>query len=151
MSWLYKVSINPIIQSRTRYYLSRNPGYVKILSHIDPSLGNDREKASIQQPLLSNDPTTKHVSTATILLQQERCFLRGPCRDVISRTSEESVSQWWFREFVRERLGFSHCELLLWEHGSWGRRQFGNPEEGWKPLPSNSSEDVIVDTSTCML
>jgi hypothetical protein len=25
---------------------------------------------------------------------------------------------------------FSRSELLLWEAGSWGRGQFGNPEEG---------------------
>jgi hypothetical protein len=33
---------------------------------------------------------------------------------------------------VRESLGFS-CELLLLEAGSWGREQFGNPEEGARP------------------
>jgi hypothetical protein len=31
----------------------------------------------------------------------------------------ESVD-WWMTELVREPLKFSHCELLLWETGSWG-------------------------------
>jgi hypothetical protein len=31
---------------------------------------------------------------------------------------------------IRELLGFSRCELLLLEADSWGRGQFGNPEEG---------------------
>jgi hypothetical protein len=31
---------------------------------------------------------------------------------------------------VRGQSGFSRCELLLLEAGSWGRGQFGNPEEG---------------------
>jgi hypothetical protein len=34
----------------------------------------------------------------------------------------------------RELLGFSHCELLLLEAGSWGWCQFRNPEEGERPL-----------------
>jgi hypothetical protein len=36
-------------------------------------------------------------------------------------------------ELVRELLLFSCCELLLLEAGSWGRGQFGNPEEGERP------------------
>jgi hypothetical protein len=35
-----------------------------------------------QQPLLSNGSANKHVSTATIAVTEERCFLRGPCRNV---------------------------------------------------------------------
>jgi hypothetical protein len=37
--------------------------------HVDPLLGNDREKTAIKQPLLSNGFTNKHVSTATISKQ----------------------------------------------------------------------------------
>jgi hypothetical protein len=60
---------------------------------------------------------------------EERCFLYGPCRDVISRAVSEvksvEVSQ-------SELLGFSR-ELLLLEAGNLGRGQFGNPEEGERP------------------
>jgi hypothetical protein len=34
---------------------------------------------------------------------------------------------------VREQLRFSRCELLLCQAGSWGRRKFGNPEDGECP------------------
>jgi hypothetical protein len=41
-----------------------------ILWHIDPLLGNDRERSVvIQQSLLSNDFANKHVSTAIIAQQ----------------------------------------------------------------------------------
>jgi hypothetical protein len=57
-------------------------------------------------------------------------------------------------QLVRGLLGFSRCELLLLEAGSWGRGQSGNLEEGnirrWKPLPSNGSEDVNRDTNVCV-
>jgi hypothetical protein len=52
-------------------------------------------------------------------------------------------------------MQFSICELLRLEAGSGGQGQFGNPEKGnvrrWKPLPSNGSEDVTVDTSVCVI
>jgi hypothetical protein len=49
-----------------------------ILWDIDPLLDNYREinREKIQQPLLSNGFAT---------VTEERCFLYGPCRDVISR------------------------------------------------------------------
>jgi hypothetical protein len=40
---------------------------INIPWHVDPLLGNDRE-TTIQQPLLSNGYTNKHVSTETIAL-----------------------------------------------------------------------------------
>jgi hypothetical protein len=47
------------------------------------------------------------------------------------------------------------CELFLLEACSFGRAQFGNPEEGecpsLEPLPSNDSEDVTVDTNVCVI
>jgi hypothetical protein len=51
---------------------------LNILWYTDPLLGNDRETK------LGNDRWTAI---------EERCFLCGPCRDVISRTSEELVSR----------------------------------------------------------
>jgi hypothetical protein len=36
------------------------------MRHVDPLLAKDREKATIQQPLLSNSSANKHVYTATI-------------------------------------------------------------------------------------
>jgi hypothetical protein len=70
--------------------------------------------------------------------------------------SKRSVSRCYNQDHlavaVRELLGFSRCELLLLQAGTWGRGYLGNPEEGdWKPLPSNGSEDVIVDTNVCVM
>jgi hypothetical protein len=36
--------------------------------------------------------------------------------------------------YSQRTVGFSRCELLLLEAGSWGRGQFRNPEEGEHPL-----------------
>jgi hypothetical protein len=44
---------------------NKNSGHVNyILWYVHPLLGNDREQAAIQQPLLSNSSTNKHISTA---------------------------------------------------------------------------------------
>jgi hypothetical protein len=41
-------------------------------------------------------------------------------------------------------LGFSCCELLVWEAGSWGRKQFGNPEEGkCQPFEAATKEQLV--------
>jgi hypothetical protein len=64
------------------------------------------EEAIIQLQLLSNGSTNKHVSTVKMgynnngklnrhernsrAAKEERCFLRGPCQDVIRRTFNES-------------------------------------------------------------
>jgi hypothetical protein len=54
---------------------------------------------------------------------------------------------------VIELLGFGCGELLLSEACRWGRGYFGNQEEEerplLKPLPSNGSEDVTVDSWVC--
>jgi hypothetical protein len=74
---------------------------------------------------------------ATIPRQQLHCnrdryFLRSPCRDVISRTSEELVSEELVGVLVGELLWFSR-ELLLLAACSWSRGPFENPEEGERP------------------
>jgi hypothetical protein len=87
------------------------------LWHIDPSLGNDRETR--QQPLLGSGQRPNG-------LARKRCYLRGQCLDVISRTvsecssvqlSEVQTSDEVVCELVRE-LRFSRRELLLLEAGS---------------------------------
>jgi hypothetical protein len=50
-----------------------------------------RDKANIQQPFLSTGFANKHVCTATVgNSNEERCFLCGPCPDVISRQLVDS-------------------------------------------------------------
>jgi hypothetical protein len=47
-----------------------------------------RRRPRNKQPLLSNGSEYKHASTATKRIQQwKRCFLRSPCRNVISRAT----------------------------------------------------------------
>jgi hypothetical protein len=58
-------------------------------------------------------------------------------------------------QLVGELLGFSHCALLLLEAGTEAGA-IREPEgkvivRPWKPLPSNGSEDVTVDTSMCVM
>jgi hypothetical protein len=69
----------------------------------------------------------------------KQCFLCGPLRgDITWPTEFSSVSECsaveysgvkWVGWWVRGLLRYSRCELLLWEAGSWGTRQFGNPKE----------------------
>jgi hypothetical protein len=66
-------------------------------------------------------PMADHATTDKATVQ--RCFLYGPCLDVISRTISESAcsavhgSEEFVGESVRE-LQFSRCVLLLLEAGS---------------------------------
>jgi hypothetical protein len=49
------------------------------------------KEAALQQPLLSNGFANKRVSRKQLeTATEERCFLCGPCRDVISRTISDS-------------------------------------------------------------
>jgi hypothetical protein len=51
------------------------------------------------------------------------------------------VKSWLVNEWVRGVLRFSPCEPLLLEAGSWGRGQFGNPEEGQRsPLEATTKQ-----------
>jgi NAD-dependent dihydropyrimidine dehydrogenase PreA subunit len=46
-------------------------------------------EANIQEPLMSNGFANKHVHTETIIYNNDKCFLCGPCRDVTRGTSLE--------------------------------------------------------------
>jgi hypothetical protein len=63
-----------------------------ILWHVDPLLGNDRE-TNRQRPVNSNKGmafSAPMAARATMdAATEERCFLCGPCLEVISRTSSE--------------------------------------------------------------
>jgi hypothetical protein len=70
---------------------------------------------------------------------EERCFLCGPFRDVLSRTirvSEWSKVSWLFIQIVRGLPRFRLCELLLLEAGNlvtvtiWETRGRGTPAVG---------------------
>jgi NAD-dependent dihydropyrimidine dehydrogenase PreA subunit len=69
--------------------------FINLLCHVHPLLGKDRETINQKRPLLGN-----RLKTAT----EERCFLCGLCRDVISGTS-------WELELVAWRVSkFSQSE-----------------------------------------
>jgi hypothetical protein len=45
-----------------------------------------------------------------------------------------------------EDLGFSRCELLLWEAGSWGQEHCENPDERERPPLEAATEQRLVKT-----
>jgi hypothetical protein len=51
-------------------------------------------------------------------------------------------------QLVRQHLEFSHFELLLLEAGSWGRGQFGNPEERKCPPLEAATKEQLVKAVT---
>jgi hypothetical protein len=73
-------------------------------------------------------PPLSSICTATIEFSNnvKRCFLLGPCREILSRTvSKELVSQSMEWSLLVCELVESCCNC--------GRGQFGNPEEGERP------------------
>jgi hypothetical protein len=72
----------------------------------------------------------------------------------VSHLVKWRVGCWGVGGLVRGLLRLSGSQLLLLEAGTWGREEFGNPEEGkispLKPLPSNDNEDVTKNTSVCV-
>jgi hypothetical protein len=97
----------------------------------------------------------------------ERCFLCGPCRDVLSRQAElsEVNSSWWVSEWVTGLLRLSSCDPLLWAAGSWGTGIVREPRgRGTSAVGSRhaaaTGEDttnwensvrVVVNCSVCIL
>jgi hypothetical protein len=91
-------------------------------------------------------PPLNNIRTTT----EERCFISGPCRDVISRTvNEELVSQWsGVSRFVSDQVSELEdcwgsvvvsccCEKLVDEAGDSSGTQRKRTIRRWKPLPSN--------------
>jgi hypothetical protein len=66
---------------------------------------------------------------------------------VLQAVSDELVSQLTelVGELVRELLRFSRCELVA-VAGDSSETQRKENVRRWKPLPSNGSDDVTVDT-----
>jgi hypothetical protein len=63
-----------------------------MLWHIDPLLGNDRKISSYITAVASQWVNNYHVGIPEdAIAAEERCVLRGPCREVISRTDEDVV------------------------------------------------------------
>jgi hypothetical protein len=122
--------------------------------HVDPLLGNDREtiKTAVtrQRPVNSNRETVFSASFAQIAEHatmdtptEERCFLCGPCLDVISSTIIESqcssvewseVKSWLVSELENCSC---LCKLLLWVAGSWGTGTVREPR--WRGTPGIGS------------
>jgi hypothetical protein len=87
------------------------------------------------------------------LAREELFFLCGPCRDIISRTTEGLIS-WLVSEWVRGLLRLSLWVVAIrsWylRHGDSSGTQRNRNVRRWKQLPSNGSEDVTLDTSVCV-
>jgi hypothetical protein len=65
----------------------------------------------------------------------------------VERVSEGLVD-WLVSEWIRELLRLNCCELLLLEAGSWGRRQFGNPEKEERPPLEAATKQRLVKPVT---
>jgi hypothetical protein len=79
---------------------------------------------------------------------KSRGFLCGPCRYVISRTVS-GVSWVELEDCCGSVFVSCCCEQLVAEvRDSSGTQRKGNVRS-WKPLSSNGSEDVTVDTGVC--
>jgi hypothetical protein len=77
----------------------------------------------------------------------------GGTRDCLTNKADrfrlEKWVGWWVSEWDRELVRFNHCEKLVAEAvDRSGTQRRGNVRR-WKPLPSNWSEGVTVDTSVC--
>jgi hypothetical protein len=105
---------------------------------------------------------------------EERCFLRGPFWNAISRTTFLSVNGVWHQDTltdwapvatkcwiwlvaVSQSLGYlewllqvSYCELLQVTAGVWHCSEIQRKERvrRWKSLPRNGSGNVTLDTSS---
>jgi hypothetical protein len=80
------------------------------------------------KPLLGND---REISNYTTAITMQR--LVNSNRGIVF--SARSVPRCYkqYNLAIKITLWFSCCELLLWETGSSGREQFGNPEKGDRP------------------
>jgi hypothetical protein len=57
-----------------------------ILWHADPFLGNGRERSNYTTAVTNDFVTNMFARQQLEAATEERCFLCGQCRDVISRT-----------------------------------------------------------------
>jgi hypothetical protein len=100
-----------------------------IIIIIESLLGNDLEKkdgttfqhsligngfliSKYKQPLSSNALANKHVPTKRLQYNSERCFLRGPCRGVITETSIEI-------SLLPSAWGYNRATLFLGDINTW--------------------------------
>jgi hypothetical protein len=120
---------------------------MKILRHVDPLLGNDREirdyTTAVARLRLRQQTRTQHFYGNNSTATEDRCFLRGPCRVFISRTSEKlsEVVKSYLMSELEDCCGSvvvnCYCEKLVAEAGdSSGTQKKGNVRH-WKPLPDN--------------
>jgi hypothetical protein len=120
-----------------RQILTTSKSASNISCHLEPLLGNDSEisdyTTTVGRKWPHQQTRTQKFHGNNCTATEERYFLRGSCRDVISKTNEGSAVSEVKSELVRGLLGFSYCELLQREAGSWDRGQFGNAEEGERP------------------
>jgi hypothetical protein len=130
------------------------PSRDKTLWHVDPFLGNDCKISSFTTAVARQWLSNNHVGIPTDMNKQ-RVFSAWSVPRCYKQATSSSVSQWsgvgrWLSEIDncwRSVVVSRCCEKLVAEARDSLRTQRKGNINYWKPLPSNSSEDVTVDTS----
>jgi hypothetical protein len=104
---------------------------VIILWEVDPFLGNDRKINNYTTAVSRQRPVNSNRGTVFSVWSMPRCYKQGKLGAVSQLTA-----------------GVQCCELLLWQTDGWGRRQFGNPEEGERPPLEAATKQRLVKTVT---
>jgi hypothetical protein len=108
--------------SHFHYHLHKSPLLIPIVSRLIQSI------------------PPHHISLRSILILWHVDPLLGNDSEIINYltaiTRQQPIKS--NREMVFN-MRFSHCELLLWEAGSWDWGKFGNPEEGECPLSETAT------------
>jgi hypothetical protein len=83
--------VNKIVTWNRPFLLKNGTGLQRyLLWHVDPSLGNDCEIISYTVTVARKWLSSDRMGIATdSKATEERCFLCGPCRDILSRKSLE--------------------------------------------------------------
>jgi hypothetical protein len=99
--------------------------------------------------LYNNHCSVTALKTSMFPRQQENTAVMGKTFSV--QSIRRCYNQDQLSVAVREILGFSRCDLLLWEAGSWGQGQFRNLEEGERPPLEAGTKQLADDVSHLIL
>jgi hypothetical protein len=112
-----------------------------IIWHVEPLLANDREISNYTTAVTRQQPVNSNRGTVLSVRSVPGCYKKD---ELIG----ELVS--YIKDCCSSVVVSCCCEKLLSEtRDSSGTQRKGNVQL-WKPIPSNGSADVTVDTSMCV-
>jgi hypothetical protein len=102
-----------------------------VLWHVDQLLRNDCEINDYTTAVIRQRPVNSNRETVFSVRSVQRCY------------KQDKLGVCWWEVHVRERLGFSRYELLLWVAGNRSRGQFENSQEGERlPLEAVTKQQL---------